>query len=33
MVLRRFCCPGCKTQMATELVRTDEPLLAEFRFA
>jgi N-methylhydantoinase B len=33
MVLRRFCCPGCKTQMATELVKSDEPLLPEFRFA
>jgi len=33
MVLRRFCCPGCMTQMATELVRAEDPLLDEFRFA
>jgi N-methylhydantoinase B len=33
IVLRRFCCPNCHVQMATELVKTDEPLLTEFRFA
>ncbi|MGE4425223.1 MAG: hydantoinase B/oxoprolinase family protein [Solirubrobacteraceae bacterium] len=33
VVLRRFCCPGCHVQMATELVKADEPLLSEFRFA
>ena len=33
MVLRRFCCPECQVQMAMELVKADEPLLTEFRFA
>ncbi len=33
MVFRRFCCPSCHVQMTTELVKVDEPLLSEFRFA
>jgi N-methylhydantoinase B len=28
---RRFCCPGCQTLMATEIVRADEPVLDEMR--
>jgi N-methylhydantoinase B len=33
VVLRHYCCPGCQVQMSIELVRSDEPLLTEFRFA
>jgi len=33
IVLRHFCCPGCGVQMSIELVKVDEPLLSEFRFA
>jgi N-methylhydantoinase B len=33
MILRRFCCPGCRVLMAVELVREGEPVLWEFRFA
>jgi N-methylhydantoinase B len=33
MVFRRFCCPGCQIQMATELLKSDEPLVSEFTFA
>jgi N-methylhydantoinase B len=33
MMLRRFCCPGCRLLMSVELVREGEPLLTEFRFA
>jgi N-methylhydantoinase B len=33
MLLRRFCCPGCKVLMSVELVRSGEPLLTEFLFA
>jgi N-methylhydantoinase B len=33
MVFRRFCCPGCHVQMATELVKAEEPLVTEFSFA
>ena len=29
MVLRRFCCPGCMTQIATEIARADEPIFPE----
>jgi N-methylhydantoinase B len=31
MVLRRFCCPGCQTQIATEIARVDEPVFPELR--
>lgn len=33
MMLRRFCCPGCRVLMSVELVREGEPLLSEFKFA
>ncbi len=29
IVLRRYCCPGCQVQLSVEVVRADEPLLAE----
>jgi N-methylhydantoinase B len=32
ILFRRFCCPGCQTLMATEIVRADEPVLSEMRF-
>ena len=31
MVLRRFCCPGCKTQIAAEIARADEAIFPEMR--
>ena len=31
MVLRRFCCPGCKTQIATEIACADEPIFPEMQ--
>ena len=31
MVLRRFCCPGCKTQIAAEIARADEAIFPEIR--
>jgi hypothetical protein len=31
MVLRRFCCPGCRTQMATEIARAEEAIFPEMR--
>jgi N-methylhydantoinase B len=31
MVLRRFCCPGCKTQIATEIARAEEGIFPEMR--
>ena len=29
IVLRRYCCPGCHVQVLAEVVRADEPMLAE----
>ncbi|MFT4582078.1 MAG: N-methylhydantoinase B [Gammaproteobacteria bacterium] len=31
MRLRRYCCPGCKVLMATDVVRIDEPTLEDMR--
>ena len=31
MVLRRFCCPGCRTQIATEIARADEAIFPEMQ--
>ena len=31
MVLRRYCCPGCKTQIAAEIARGDEGIFPEMR--
>jgi N-methylhydantoinase B len=33
MVLRRFCCPGCRVLATTEVARVTEPILAETVFA
>lgn len=33
IVLRRYCCPGCKVQISAEVVRADEPLLADMMLA
>lgn len=33
IVLRRYCCPGCHVQVSVEVVRADEPLLAEMILA
>jgi N-methylhydantoinase B len=33
MLLRRYCCPGCRVQMSVELAREGEPIFSEFRFA
>jgi N-methylhydantoinase B len=33
MILRRFCCPGCKVLMSVELAREGEPLFPEFMLA
>ncbi len=33
IVLRRYCCPGCHVQVSVEVVRADEPLLAEMIFS
>jgi N-methylhydantoinase B len=33
MLLRRFCCPGCRVQMSVEVARDDEELFSEFKFA
>ena len=29
MVLRRYCCPGCQVMMATEVVRSSEPVFTD----
>ncbi|MDE2302051.1 MAG: hydantoinase B/oxoprolinase family protein [Sphingomonadales bacterium] len=31
MVFRRYCCPGCQTQLATEIARADELMFHEMR--
>lgn len=31
LMLRRYCCPGCQTQIATEVARSDEPVFPEMR--
>lgn len=31
IVLRRYCCPGCHTQICAEVVREGEPVLTEFK--
>ena len=31
MVFRRFCCPQCLTQIATEIVRAEEPVFPEMQ--
>lgn len=31
LVLRRYCCPGCQTQIATEVARSDETAFPEMR--
>ncbi len=33
MVFRRYCCPGCHVQIATEIARADEPPFPEMRLA
>ncbi len=32
MVLRRYCCPGCRVLMTVEIARRSEPAIDEFRF-
>ena len=31
MVFRRFCCPGCQTQIASEIARAEDPVFPEMR--
>jgi N-methylhydantoinase B len=33
LVLRRFCCPGCRVQVGAEIAKLQEPIRAEMRLS